>query len=233
MKRRSKASERLRRLVVMALGCAACGGSAAPEQTYAVLIRATDTDGNPLEGLRITLAGRELGATTVAGTFGLQMTGAEGQRIELDARCPEGFKGPRERAILFLRQVRSLDPQAPVQSELLLSCQATHRYAAVVVNTGQPGIPIMLRDQELARTTTQGTAHVVLKEATGSSFRLTLDTRAQAELRPKSPSRIFEVGDQDDFVIWDQPFEKEKPKPVPKPKPKPKPPPPYELFNAK
>lgn len=209
-----------------------CGSPPTAERPYTVLIRAFDTEGEPLRGLRVMAAGRELGATAAGGRLQLRLMGTEGQRVDFEATCPEGYNGPRERASLLLKTFQRLSPGAEQQTELRQTCQAIERVTAVVIRSGEPKIPVRLRDQELTRTSEQGIAHVVFKQKSGISFRLTLDTHEQADLRPQSPSRIFMVGERDELVIWDQPFEKAKPKPRPKRRPPPppaRPPIPYRL----
>ena len=203
--------------IVAAATLGGCPGDDAKTATYAVVVRATDDLGQPLADVQLSAEGVNLGATDASGQRAMSMPGAEGQRIDLVAQCPQSYTGPRERPAFLLKHVRDLNggiSDRPI--EVNLTCDATNHVALVAVHTAHAGLPIMLRGQPVARTSEAGTAHVMLREAVGTSFQLTLDTADQPLLRPESPTRMFTVTQQDAFTVWDQPFELEKPAPKPK-----------------
>jgi hypothetical protein len=188
-----------------------CPQDAAQGASYAVLVRAVDDLGKPLASVQLSAAGAALGETDAVGQRALSMPGTEGQRVDLLARCPAGYAGPRERPAFLLKHMRDLQGGLSDQPiEVNLTCDATSHVALVAIHTGQPGLPIMLRGQAVGQTSEAGTAHVMLREPVGNSFQLTLDTSAKPELRPESPTHMFAVTHQDAFAVWDQPFEREK-----------------------
>jgi hypothetical protein len=181
---------------------------------YPVLIHAYDDGAKPLPGVQLSAAGRELGSTETTGARLLTMQGTEGQRIDLTATCPAGYDGPRARPALVLRRVQSLPGSGVPPIEVSVTCDAREHVSLVAIRTGHAGIPIKLRGQAVALTSSTGSAHVLLRDAVGSSFQLTLDTSASSELRPANPTRMFAVTGRDAFTLWDQPFEQDKKSPA-------------------
>ena len=194
--------------VIAAVGC---NQGVTESSTYAVLVRATDEVGRPLPGVQLSAAGQALGITDDRGQHALRMPGVEGQRVDLAATCPSGHAGPRERPAFLLQRVRDAQGEPSDRAiEVSLTCQATEHVALVAVQTGQAGLPILLRGQVVGQTSELGTAHVMVREPIGKGFQLMLDTSARPELRPDNPTRLFSVTHQDAFAVWDQPFEQEK-----------------------
>jgi hypothetical protein len=175
--------------------------------SYAVLVRAVDEIGQPLAGLQLTAAGRKLGATDATGSKLVSWVGNEGERVQFSASCPTGYTGPRERPVVELRRIQS--PQSPsIQPiPLSLTCDAKEHVSLVAIRTGRAGVPVKLRGQAVALTSSTGTAHVVLKEPTGNAIELMLDTSMLADVRPESPTRSFTIAARDGFTVWDQPLE--------------------------
>jgi hypothetical protein len=200
----------------------ACGRVHPRVQEYPVLVRASDDLGGPLANVRLVASGRELGATDAAGERLFTLPGSEGERIAFTAGCPAGYDGPRSIPVLLLKRVQGLQSQSIQPIELNLVCDARDHVSMIAIRTGRAGIPVKLRGQAVALTSTAGTAHVFLREPMGNAFQLTLDTAGQADLRPESPSRLFTIGTRDAFTVWDQPFETSA-KPAAKPKHRPKP----------
>jgi hypothetical protein len=188
-----------------------CQKGAVQNERYAVSVQAVDELGKPLPGLQLTAAGTSLGVTDGAGRKSFEIPGVEGQRVDLAATCPARYSGPRERPAFLLKHTRTADGHAgdkPI--EVSLTCDANEHLALVAVQTGQAGLPIMSHGQVLGQTSETGTAHVMLREATGKTFQLMLDTSAKPELRPENPTHTFTVTQKDAFSVWDQPFEVEK-----------------------
>lgn len=205
-----------------ALALAACDKLPGNVSQYPVLVRAFDQLGKPLANVQLSAAGQPLGATEASGERSLTLPGAEGDRVDLSAVCPPGYAGPRERPSLLLE--KSEGPQAPGAQapsgsrpiELTFTCDSPEQVALIAIRTAHPNLPVMLRGQTVALTSSTGTAHVLVREAAGNSFQLTLDTSSRQDLRPESPARTFTVTQRDAFAVWNQPFELEKMRPPPK-----------------
>jgi len=217
--------------------CWGCKSPGARVTTYPVQVIAQSDADEALAGVQVVADGRALGTTDAQGSLQASITGQEGQRIELQASCPEHFSGPLEQPSLLLKTFESVDPNASRSTALHVTCAADERLSLVAIRTGRAGVPVLLRGAEVARTTESGTAHVVVRQPAGSSFQLTLDTKQLPDLKPQSPTRLFPVEARDDFTVWDQGFA-EQPKKVvharraPKPAAPPPPPPkpvPYRL----
>jgi len=194
-----------------AVAAIGCNQGAIESASYAVLVRATDDAAKPLPGVQLSAAGQALGVTDARGQHALRMPGTEGQRVDLSATCPSGYAGPRERPAFLLKRVRDAQGEPSDQPiEVSLTCNATEHVALIAVQTGQAGLPILLRGQVVGQTSELGTAHVMVREPVGKGFQLMLDTSARPELRPDNPTRLFSVTHQDAFSVWDQPFEQEK-----------------------
>jgi hypothetical protein len=201
------------------LSASGCNQGAVQNASYAVLVRAVDDLGRPLAEVQLSAAGQALGATDGQGQRALSLPGVEGQRVDLVASCPQSYIGPRERPAFLLKRMRNLQGNLSDQPiEVNLTCDSTDHIALIAVQTGQPGLPIMLRGQVVAQTSDLGTAHVMLREPVGNSFQLTLDTSTKPDLRPESPTHMFTVTHQDAFSVWDQPFELEKKAPSSSPR---------------
>jgi hypothetical protein len=206
-----------------------CGGP--PENEYSVQVTAVDDEGAPLQGLLVAHQGHELGATDAAGVLLATLRGTEGDVVDLAPRCPSGYVGPKENSRLLLRRLLSLDQGKPAPAQITFACEPSERRLVVVVRTNEAALPIRIVQEEVARTSELGTAHVVRQGPPGTDFKLTLDTEDQPDLRPQSPTRLFRVAERDSFVVWEQSFQRliAKAPPKRKPKPIPKPPVPYRL----
>jgi hypothetical protein len=186
------------------LASSACGQGSGQEQSFPLLVRAVDDTGKPLADVALAAGPTPLGVTDSTGQRRATLAGSEGQRVGLQAQCPSGYEGPREQPAVSLAHTGV----APL--EVRVTCAAHERYAVVAVRTGQPGLAILLHGEPVARTSEEGTAHVLVREPPGQSFQLTLDTESRPDLRPESPTHAFTVAQDDGYSIWDQPFERAK-----------------------
>ena len=108
-----------------------------------------------------------------------------------------------------MRRFRSLDRRAD-ELRVSIECRATERLVALVVNTDRrPDLPVIMDGREVGRTNSEGVAHLALRMAPNTTFRVALDTSADKTLRPKSPTATFTVGDADSLVLFDQAFVEE------------------------
>jgi hypothetical protein len=72
--------------------------------------------------------------------------------------------------------------------------------------------------QPVGKTDTNGLAHLLVKAPPGLSFRIALDTTAHPALRPQNPSMTYTLGQADDVLLMDQPFQEKKARKKPKKK---------------
>lgn len=202
-----------------------------PPPVYRVTFHARSDD-KPLEGVNITGDGEPMGITGPLGTLQLDLSGKEGTVIQVQAQCPQGYRPAETIPPLKLKTFQGLDPATAEQGlQVSISCPPLERLAVVVIRTkGQTDLPVTMRGREIARTDEDGVAHVLIKMAPESTFRLELNTSDRPKLQPQNPGATFTVPDEDHIFLYDQPFEiKADPK---KPKAKRPPPAPLpELIN--
>lgn len=193
------------------LGC-----SEPPPEPVAYPFTFTATsDGQPLEGVSVTLNEGTLGTTNGEGILRSNLTGPEGAPVSLNAICPEGHRSPDQAQVHTLRRVVSLDPATQAQGiQVSFDCPPEHREAVVIVRThDQTGLPIYVDGREVARTDESGVAHVHMPQmAPRTGFQVRIATAAINErLRPREPSQTYTVPDHDEVFVFDQRFEEEAP----------------------
>ena len=193
-------------------------------------LRALTPAGDALPGLRGWLDGVPLGETQSDGLLRGTLRGRVHQRVVLSWACPAAHEPSSEQREL------TIDPQAaslhaggakPGAAVLKLEarCAPLDIEAALVVRaSGAPpeGLPIVVRDEVVARTDAEGLAHVVLRARRGSSLAVSLDTREHPRLVPASPIETFQLGSDDTILLLDRKLETVTPKSKPARASKPK-----------
>jgi len=179
-----------------------------PEPPFRVTFLA-ESDGEPLAATRIIADGNVIGETGRRGLLRVDLRGREGQAVSVNAQCPEGFRPPAQLPLLTLRRFRGLDPATAERGiEMTIECPPGERVAALVVRAGgQPDLPVLMRGREIGRTDASGAAHLVFRMRPNTSFRVQLDTSQREDLRPQNPGQTFAVPDNDEILVFDQPFE--------------------------
>jgi hypothetical protein len=97
------------------------------------------------------------------------------------------------------------------------------REVVLVVHT-QPGraLPVLVDGKLSSMTTSDGLAHVLLRiDRSVRTLNAKLDTGTAPKLRPKSPSRTFDLSGNDAILIFDQNFSTRLVAPISKEPPKP------------
>lgn len=182
----------------------ACSPQESALKQYEIQFIGKTNNGEPLPNMIIVADGKELGKTDNTGQLATSLAGIDGQRIDLNASCPDGFRGPTEQPELVLRTFESVDPTSSNHTTLEIVCTASERYAVIAVKTQIPDIPVLFQGESIARTAETGVTHAMLKLPIDSNIRLELDTRRRPDLRPQNPSRIFSIEKEDTFMVWNQ-----------------------------
>lgn len=203
---RDRAARAALLLAVGACSLAACEPTDAPRASFPVTFVARADE--PLGGVKIRIDGdRALGETGPDGILRATLSGPEGATVPFQVTCPEGYRPPREMPILALRRFVGLDRASAARGiQVTIQCSPVQRMAALVVRAGEPGLPVLARGREVARTGPDGVAHALLALPPETTFRVVLDTSARPELRPESPATTIALGDADDIFIVDQAF---------------------------
>jgi hypothetical protein len=192
---------------VAALGVLpACERPAPISEMHGVIVQAETTGHQPLAGVEVWRQGRVVGKTSATGSLTLQLEGSEGQRLELEARCPATYVPERQSVSVTLRRLAGTQKLPTYR----VDCQPSTRTTVVAVRaTNGPDLPVMYLGRELARTDSSGVAHVALSLRPGERYELSLDTTGKP-LTPKSPRAVFVVGSEDELVFFDQRFQSRK-----------------------
>ena len=191
------------------LGC----GNVSPEAKpagYELVVRVESDPNHPLAGARLLHAGQELGVSGADGRVAVRASGKEGERIELEVACPARFRSPEAPLSVTLRRSAA----SGERPEYFAACPPLTRKLVVAARLAHgANLPIRYLGRELGRSDSDGVAHVLLEAETDKTVELTVDTSEQPQLRPKSPTARFRMGNRDDVVVLAQSFESHKNKP--------------------
>jgi hypothetical protein len=195
-------------LSLLALGAlSACERAAPVARTHGLVVQAETAAHEPLAGVEVWQRGSMLGTTSGSGSLALQLKGGEGQRVELEARCPATYVPERQTVVVTLRRLVGTRKLPTYR----VDCQPSTRTTVVAVRAlNGPDLPIMYLGREVARTDSSGVAHVALTLRPGERYELSLDTAGKS-LTPKNPRAVFVVGSEDELVFFDQRFQSRKP----------------------
>jgi hypothetical protein len=186
------------RMCLAALALLGCGVEQAPTQLFSVTIDARDERGESLPELVIASAGAAVGRTDAQGRMRLGIRGRENSLLQLEPRCPSGYRATAAQSELRL----------PARSEVPLvfavTCARENRVAALLVNApGFADLPVLVAERVVARTNEAGSAHVLLEGAPGTQLRVVLDTSTRPKVAPRSPERTFTIGSDDTIELFD------------------------------
>jgi len=182
-----------------------CGnvGRELPPTGYDLLVRVESDPNHPLAGARLMHGGRELGVSAVDGRVAIHVAGSEGERLEVELVCPRGFRSPETPLNVTLRHA-AVGNERP---EYVAACPPLTRKLVVAARLEHGvNLPIRYLGRELARSDNSGVAHLLLEGESDKTVELTVDTSEQPDLRPKSPTARFRIGNTDDVVVLAQTF---------------------------
>ena len=191
---------------------AGCEEEAGPPPAYPFTFSVTQ-DGSPMEGVTILVQGQPLnGATNSEGVLQVPLTGPVGERVTLQAQCPEGFREAEE-STQRLMVIDSIDPAARARGITVpFECRPEHRRGVIVVRTNNKAdLPVQLDGREVARTDVNGVAHVPVTMSPQASFAVVIGTAANERLSPQNPECPFTMPDHDEVFRCDQNFDEPPP----------------------
>jgi hypothetical protein len=194
-------------LTLLALGAlTGCKRAAPASQVHGVIVQVQTASHEPLAGVEVWRRGSVVGKTSATGSLTLQLDGSDGQKVELEARCPATYVPERQPVAVTLRRLAGTR-QLPTYR---VDCQPSTRTTVVAVRAmNGPDLPIVYLGREIARTDSSGVAHVALTLRPGERYELSLDTAGKS-LTPKNPRAAFVVGSEDELVFFDQRFQSRK-----------------------
>jgi hypothetical protein len=175
-----------------------------PPNGYDLVVHVESDPSRPLAGARVLHAGRELGVTAADGRVAVRATGTEGERVDFEVACPTGFRNPESALSVTLRHAAG----GSKRPEYFAACPPLTRKLVIAARLEHGvNLPIRYLGRELARSDADGVAHLLLEGEADKTVELTVDTSEQPQLRPKSPTARFRIGDHDDVVLLAQTFQ--------------------------
>jgi hypothetical protein len=183
----------------------ACTEAPQPELARPIELRAMTPAGEAVPGVRAWLGGTLLGETSSDGLLSAMLRGRPHQRVTLSWACPAAHEPLAAERELAVDPGAASAPQAPLKLEA--RCTPLDIEAALVVRaSGAPasGLPVVVRDEVVARTDAEGFAHVLLRARRGSALTVGLDTNEHPALVPASPLETFQLGDADTILLFDR-----------------------------
>lgn len=199
--------------VVAAAAAAACQDPP-PPPPFQIFVKVESDPGKPIVGA--TVARQRTGGpadaappsvtTGLDGRALLSMRGVDGEIADVTVQCPDGYTSPSKP--ISVRLQRLAEKKIP---EYSVSCPPAMRKVVVAVRAENgPDLPVLYLGKTITRTDASGAAHFALEVPPGAQFAVGLDTSARKDLKPQSPQKPFNVGQNDDVLVFDQPFQVEK-----------------------
>ena len=187
------------------MGCANVVGRHEPKPNgYELVVHVESDPNHPLSGARLLRGGQELGVSAADGRVAVRATGKEGERVELEVVCPTGFRSPEVALSVTLRHAVG----SSERPEYFATCPPLTRKLVIAARLEHGvNLPIRYLGRELARSDSDGVAHLLLEGEADKTVELTVDTSEQPQLRPKSPTARFRIGNRDDVVVLAQSFQ--------------------------
>lgn len=206
----------MRPLVAAAVAAAIAAGSSCknfdppPPPPFKIFVKVESDPGKALPGAVVIRKNKTLATTGPDGRAMLTIAGAEGEVTDVIIHCPEAYQSPAKPVGIRLTRIAD-GTKVP---EYNVSCPPTLRRVVVAVKAENgANLPVVYLNRRVTRTDASGAAHFALQVAPGTQFQVTLDTSEQGDrLKPKSPSKPFTVGRQDDILLFEQTFQVKKKK---------------------
>jgi hypothetical protein len=190
------------------------GCSAAKPRVYGqqAQVQVQSLTKQPVAGAGIFVNGELVQTTNPEGRADLRVQGIAGEKFQLGASCPDGFRLIGEGTQQEVFVTPSLAHASP---EFLFRCETTRRKATVNVHTENgANLPIRYLGREVGKTDVRGMGSVVIEASQGETFEVVVDTTSAKALHPQNPALTFTLGDKDESFVFEQKFTVEKPKVV-------------------
>jgi hypothetical protein len=193
--------------------CVGCGSAKPRVFGQQAQIHVVGDGKKPIAGAQVFVNGELVMKTTPEGKANVKVHGTAGDKFQVAATCPEGFRPPTTDAQQDIYVTPGIVSGAT--PELVFRCESTVRRATIVVRAENgPNLPIRYLGREIGRTDPKGTGSVVLQAQQGDSFEIVVDTTGAKKLHPQNPALTFRIGDADESFTFDQKFTVEKEKVV-------------------
>jgi hypothetical protein len=195
-------------LSVASSGCASMSLDPPPPPPFKVAFVVEGDPGHPITGATVSRNDKTVATTGPDGRAEMTLTGADGETVDANVKCPAGHTSPPRP--ISVRLARTRDGRPPV---FKVACPPTSRHVVVAVKAENgANLPVVYLGKVITHTDASGAAHFAVEAPPGGQFQVMLDTTENAKLSPPSPSRPFTVGTIDDIFVFEQKFEVEKAK---------------------
>lgn len=198
-------------LITYAATLAACREPAVG--AFPILVRADTGSNQPVEGVRVWAAGRDLGSTAAHGALRATLAGREGERIPLTVACPPAHRTDTPVRHVPLRRVKRGSEPAPL--DVSVRCEPTRRQVALVVRAEGArthALPVEVQERRVGQTDASGVAHILIEDRPGTTLRVRVVTSEHPTLQPRDPVQTFRVADEDSVLLFAQVFVEARPK---------------------
>lgn len=193
--------------LLIAVGCSAAS-SPHTDSRFEIEFRVNKDDGEAIKGASIRTGETQLGITGEDGKLRSELAGVEGQTLPIIVTCPDGFSGMEKPSTVRLTHTRRVDLNGYQAMRFEGVCTRNVRDIVVVVRAqGGAGVTLNVDGKPAGTTNADGIAHVLVHASRQvKSLSVSLDTSTRPELKPKNPSRTYELGGNDAILIMDQTF---------------------------
>lgn len=177
---------------------------------FAVEFLVTNDDGNALAGTGIAAGMASLGKTGSDGRLRVELDGLDGQVLPISVSCPQGYTNLDKVASLRLTHTRRVNEVGFQATHFESTCTRNVREIVLVVRAeGGSGLPLQIDGRLAGTTDTDGIAHVLVRaDRNLKALNVSLNTSDRQDLKPRSPSRTYELAGNDAVLVFDQAFVK-------------------------
>lgn len=191
----------------VALSPVACGTPPRPQEPFTLELRGVGDDGSPLAGVSFS-GSKPWGVTGNDGRLVHRLEAPESTSVALTATCPLDYKDAPRLAPIRLTKTRRIDDQRTQAIPVEVRCERRESELLVVVRAERGGrLPVVVDGQPLVSTDDDGIAHLLLRRPRASgTVEVSLDTSSRPELKPRSPTRTYQIGSADTVLVVDQGF---------------------------
>jgi hypothetical protein len=203
---------RRRRIIIVAAAVSAAltatlASGCAPDapEMFELRVTALSDEGFALEGLPVKIDDRLVGRTDADGIVDLSLPGPEGRRVTVAVDPPSGFRGATEtRSVVLERLVRA--DGARTRIEVATRFAPLARNYVLLVDVGQPALPIEIFGVEKGVTNSEGVAMMLVPGVPGDDLQVRVTRGARRDLLPAALSHTFSLPDHASACVLDGRF---------------------------
>lgn len=191
------------------LTLALAGCQPPPPRPFDVEVRAVTDENEPLPGAVVSIGGRAVGTTDGNGVVLLHRRDGEGARLAVTVEPPRGYKALEEPRPLVLHRIARLvggvAREVPVEHVVRFGAQ--QRQYAVLVDVGQPALPVEAFGAQQAVTNSRGVASFVYTGTPGDELAVRVSSEGRAGLQPKVVTANFVLAQRSEAYLVQGRFE--------------------------